>query len=129
MKKSVRISAFFIFVLAILGFFYNFIFILIFIDFLLKIYFRKFCLTNTLSKIILKILKTKKQKMIDYKPKKFAAFIGLFCSFLILFFSLMGFEITKNILIILILIASFLEGFFGYCLGCKIYSFLQIFKK
>jgi hypothetical protein len=70
-----------------------------------------------------------KPKLTDAAPKKFAAGMGMvFCLIIaaLLFFEL---NLAAQIVAIMLVLCAILESAFGYCLGCKIYTFLQLFKK
>ena len=66
-----------------------------------------------------------RRKQVVFKPKRFAAGIGLLMSATALFFNLsemvIPFEITLGILVLF----SFLEAIFKFCAGCKIFSLLM----
>ena len=115
-------------------------------DFLMRIFNDKLSLLKIISVNILHgILKIKPQE-VGAAPKRFAAGIGALFSILIfglLFIS--DYFISKphilnmdnifftikhslHILTIMLVVAISLETFFGFCLGCKIYSYIQFFK-
>lgn len=106
------------------------IIILIFLDFLLR------ATKNTqysplarLSRFILNLLHIN-PKPIDRAPKLFAARIGLLMSTLLLIFIITSVEPVQLYFIILgfFLLATFLESFFAFCLGCQLYSLLISFR-
>ena len=66
-----------------------------------------------------------KPKLCDEAPKRFALYFGLvIIGFLTLFF-IFGYDKTTNVLLVSILVCAFLEATFDYCVGCKIYYYLQ----
>jgi len=65
-----------------------------------------------------------KSRPIFFKPKRFAASIGLGLSLLSLVFLSIGLGAAAAGVIGLLGIFSFLEAFFGFCGGCKIYGYL-----
>ncbi len=146
-ENVVRLIGFFTLILLIISFFITkiaiFIFIFIIFDFYARIFIPKFSILKIISKIILhKIIKIK-PKPIGAAPKRFAAGIGLLLSviiFFIIFFYKPNWntqntlptnfyiEIIEKTFIIIFAIAVSLETFFKFCLGCKIYSWIQYFK-
>ncbi|MCX2493327.1 DUF4395 domain-containing protein [Pedobacter sp. PF22-3] len=68
-------------------------------------------------------------KMKDLAPKKFAATMGFGLCLLITAVSLFEFYKAAMILTLLMIIFALLESIFAICVGCYVYSFLQIFVK
>jgi hypothetical protein len=129
-EKNIRIVSFLTLILVIVGYFFSYwTFLFLAIDFLLRIFCRNFSPLKKISQILTKIFKIKKGKLIDAAPKKFSAGIGFIFSKIIFWLLFLNFIFIAKIFIIIFLIAVSLETFFNYCLGCKIYSFLQILKK
>jgi len=62
-------------------------------------------------------------KPTDAAPKKFAAGIGLVFTIAIANLQWFGFTVLADSLGTMLLICAILESFFGYCLGCVIYTF------
>jgi hypothetical protein len=83
---------------------------------------------SAISKTFLRLFNVK-PKPIDGSPKIFAAKLGFILSGLILLSSVLSFPITSIVLGITIISFAILEGGFGYCVGCKIYSFIAKHKK
>lgn len=77
-----------------------------------------------LSVQIAGLLKIKNIKLIDAAPKKFAALLGMIFSLLAGFFMIVQLPLAAVIAASLLIFCAFLEGVFGYCLGCVIYSVL-----
>lgn len=79
------------------------------------------------AKLILNIF-TITPKFADESPKRFALYLGLIISIFISIFYLLGFiKIATTISLILLTCAS-LETLFDFCIGCKIYYYIQITK-
>ncbi len=68
-------------------------------------------------------------KMSDEAPKRFALFIGLVFSVLILLFSMLNLKTISIFIAVTLIICASLEAIFNYCVGCKIYQLLQSLKK
>jgi len=127
-EKAARLSSLTVFI-AILIFLLTaekwIIFFLAF-DFFLRAFLKKnlspLC---RLSGLVLESLKIK-PVMINEGPKRFAARIGFVFCFLISIFILLSFSPwIINVMAGFILVCAFLEAFFRYCLGCKMYFLLQ----
>ncbi len=76
-----------------------------------------------LSRILLPITKFRK-RFVVFKPKRFAAGIGMFMSLLALAFLINDKKIVAIIIISILSLFSFLESFFKFCAGCKIFGLL-----
>lgn len=68
-------------------------------------------------------------KMKDQAPKKFAATLGFGFCLLITAVFLFDFYNAALIFTSIMIVFAFLESLFAICVGCYIYSFLQIFTK
>ena len=75
------------------------------------------------GKVINPIVKYRK-RIITFKPKRFAAGIGIFMSALALYFYIVDLSVLKNIVLSILALFSFLETFFKFCAGCKIFGLL-----
>lgn len=64
------------------------------------------------------------KRLIFFKPKRFAATIGLVLSFSALILFSFNLKSASFAVMVLLGFFSFLEAFWGYCAGCKIYGFL-----
>ncbi len=141
-ENVVRLVAFFSLILVILGFFFSkWIFLFLAFDYLARIYFPKFSILKHISILIMHVILNINPKPIGAAPKRFAAGIGFFFSITIFMF-LNGniyctqncpsvdlfLDTLKNIFVVIFIIAISLATFFSYCLGCKIYSWLQFVK-
>jgi hypothetical protein len=69
-------------------------------------------------------LEIRDKKLIDAAPKKFAALLGMAFSFLTAVFMILNFPITAFVIASALIFCALLEGIFGYCLGCVVYSIL-----
>lgn len=110
----------------------DYIMLFLAIDFLMRIFVHKLSILKfTASTILHQILRIKPQE-IGMAPKKFAAGIGALFSILIFEFSFFidnsGIKFTYMLLNLIFVFAVSLETFFSFCLGCKIYSYIQFFK-
>jgi hypothetical protein len=70
-----------------------------------------------------------KEKKGNAAPKMFAAGMGMTFCFIITVLQLTHFIPASQVVGILLIICAILECFFGYCLGCKVYTFLMMFRK
>jgi hypothetical protein len=68
-------------------------------------------------------------KMKDLAPKKFAATLGFGFCLLITATFLFNFYTLALILTSIMTVFALLESLFAICVGCYIYSFLQVFTK
>ncbi len=79
----------------------------------------------TVAKLLIKSFDIKPQ-LCDEAPKRFALYLGLgiigFFSLLFLF----GFSKVAIILVAILVVCASLEAAFDYCIGCKIYHYLQM---
>jgi hypothetical protein len=69
-------------------------------------------------------LEIRDKKLIDAAPKKFAALLGMTFSLLAAIFMVMQFPATALVIASALIFCALLEGVFGYCLGCTVYSIL-----
>ena len=128
-ENAARLVGFFVLILLLIGIWYPVIYIFIFAEFILKsIKFRYSSLSWLAKKILHKILKIK-IKPTGAAPKRFAARLGLVFSTLILIALFFELQLFFYIILVMFIFAAFLETFFNYCLGCKIYSILIHLKK
>lgn len=77
----------------------------------------------TSNKIICPILKYRK-RIVTFKPKRFAAGIGLFLTTITIYLHIIDLDIIKIIVLSILAFFSFLETFFKFCAGCKIFGLL-----
>ena len=65
----------------------------------------------------------------DEGPKRFALYLGIGMVVSFTFLYAFGFSSFASILVGILLLCAFLEAAFDYCIGCKIYYFIQIVAK
>jgi predicted membrane protein len=68
-------------------------------------------------------------KMTDLAPKKFAATLGFIFCLLITATLIFNFATAAIILTSIMAVFALLESLFAVCVGCYVYTFLQILKK
>lgn len=66
-----------------------------------------------------------RRKQVIFKPKRFAAFIGLTMSALTVLLFLRGYSTAGLLVISILALFSSLEAFFRFCAGCKIFGLLM----
>jgi hypothetical protein len=64
------------------------------------------------------------KKYTDAAPKKFAAMMGMTFSLLAGLFLLIGLPVAAIITASILIFCALLEGIFGFCLGCFVYTIL-----
>lgn len=65
-----------------------------------------------------------RKRLVTFKPKRFAAFIGLTMTGVALVLFSTGLVIPGVIVMSILALFSFLESFFKFCAGCKIFALL-----
>ena len=65
-------------------------------------------------------------KLCDESPKRFALYLGLVISLVLVVFYAAGFTLVATAITIILLICALLETLFDFCIGCKIYYAIQI---
>jgi len=68
-------------------------------------------------------------KMTDLAPKKFAATMGFVFCLLITATFIFDFATASIVLTSIMTVFALLESLFSVCIGCYVYTFLQILKK
>lgn len=81
-------------------------------------------LLKILSCHIAGMLYIRNKKDTDAAPKKFAALLGMTFSLLAGLFLVVQLPVAALITASILVFCAFLEGIFGYCLGCLVYSVL-----
>jgi hypothetical protein len=81
-------------------------------------------LLKILSGQIAGMFNIRNKKHTDAAPKKFAALLGMTFSLLAGLFLVVQLPVAALITASILVFCAFLEGIFGYCLGCLVYSFL-----
>ncbi len=84
----------------------------------------KYSLLAIISKRVIGRVIKFRNRIVVFKPKRFAAGIGLFMSLAALFFILTGYIQIAIITLAILSLFSFLEAFFKFCAGCKIFGLL-----
>ena len=104
-----------------------FVFVILF-DFMMRIFrkekFSPFYVTAT---YILKRWNTV-PRYSDESPKRFALYLGLLTTVAITVFAVFGFIKVAIFVALILIICTFLEVLFDFCIGCKIYYALQLVK-
>lgn len=119
-----RLNGFFTVILLCVAYFIQpFLYLIILLDFLLRVLKTQYSPVAQFSKLILNLLHIKPVP-IDRAPKLFAAKIGFIMSMLLIIFFAASLKPALTITLIFFLFAASLESFFNYCLGCKIYTLL-----
>lgn len=129
-ENVVRIIALQVVVLAIVGVWASnpFLFVLLLIDFAIRsLTDGKWSLLRQIA-LQLSLLLNLKKKIIPAEPKKFAALVGATFSLFIGGLYFIDFEIVASILGFVLIACAILESFFGVCVGCYFYTFLQFIK-
>ncbi|MDM5263967.1 DUF4395 domain-containing protein [Sulfurovum sp. XTW-4] len=105
-----------------------FSFLLLF-DFLIRtLKINKLSPFTNIAKLIIHCLDMK-PKFCDEAPKRFSLYLGLGIVAFLTFFLTFGYTEIATILVIALLICAFLEAAFDYCVGCKVYYYLQHFVR
>jgi len=108
----------------------NLLFALILLfDFLVRtINLKKISPFALLAKLIVETFQIQPQ-LCDEAPKRFALYLGLG---IIGFFTLLlyfNFVNTAIVMVSILIVCALLEALFDYCIGCKIYHYLQLIQK
>jgi hypothetical protein len=130
-ENVVRIIAFMVAVIAIACITFSNYWAIVFLlfDFALRAFTSgKFSLLKFIALKISNVLSLS-PKMKDLAPKKFAATLGFGFCLLITALFLTGFYTAALICTAIMIIFALLESLFAICVGCHIYSFLQVFTK
>ena len=77
-----------------------------------------------LSNQIAGSLNIRNKKFADAAPKKFAALLGMTFSLIAGLFLVAQLPVAALIIASILIFCAFLEGVFGYCIGCTVYSIL-----
>jgi hypothetical protein len=125
-EKIVRINAFFTLILMLAFIFtsWKWIIFIITIDFFLRAFIKgKGSPVSALSRRVSRALKLEPSP-VNAGPKLFAARIGFVCCVLILIFYVMDLMTAAYTVSIMIAVFASFESFFGYCVGCRLYSLI-----
>ena len=67
-------------------------------------------------------------KLCDESPKRFALYLGLVISLLLVFLFVAGLSVVATGIAVILLTCALLETLFDFCIGCKIYYVIQMIK-
>lgn len=118
-----RLNGFFSLVLLVAGYLCPLLWLFLLLDFIIRSFKVKYSPVARVSKSVLNLLHVKPNP-INFAPKKFAARIGLLMSVFLNLFLIFDLSIGVYIVLGMFCVATALEAFFDYCLGCKAYSVL-----
>ena len=94
-------------------------------DFLVRtLQLKKISPFSTIAKLISQFFHLKPQ-LCDEAPKRFALYLGLGIISFFTTFLMFGFIKVALFMISILIICASLEALFDYCIGCKIYHYLQ----
>lgn len=100
--------------------------ILMLVDFSIRvILIPRFSLLAWISRKVISPLSLFRKKQIIFKPKRFAAAIGMTMSAAALFFMLNNMSVAASLTLIILALFSSLEAFLKFCAGCKIFGLLM----
>ncbi len=88
----------------------------------------EYSLTVYISKLFLSSFFRFRERMILYKPKRFAAAIGFGMAAGAVLLGFLGFQQWMRIIIGVLALFSFAEAFLKFCAGCKIFGLFIHFK-
>ncbi|MHA2168920.1 MAG: DUF4395 domain-containing protein [Candidatus Kariarchaeaceae archaeon] len=103
---------------------FNWLVIPLFLDFTLRYLHPKFSPLVWITKLISKDILHNKTIPYFSPPKRFAVLIGSIITGLMTISYILQLSLFQMILTIILLIAANLQGFFGYCIGCKLHDYL-----
>lgn len=124
-ENVARIAAFFVIIITITGVCFNMPFLIaaLAVDFYLRAFTSgKYSPIKVLARRFGQYIGVG-SKPADAAPKKFAAGIGLLFTIAIANLQWFGFTLLADSFGTVLLICAALESFFGYCLGCVIYTY------
>ena len=67
-------------------------------------------------------------KLCDESPKRFALYMGLVTSMILVVLFAAGLPMVATIIAFILLLCALLETLFDFCIGCKIYYVIQRFQ-
>ncbi len=129
-EQKIRLVAFFVFLLILVNVLQPTIFLSLFIavDFYCRAFLDgKFSVLSSIAGQLEKFNWIGSKK-VDRAPKRFAAMIGFFMSLLLVISVVLNFTIFINLISFVFVSFAFLEFAFGFCAGCYLYHFIQLFK-
>jgi len=86
---------------------------------------RKISPLATVAKFIIHALQLQPQ-LCDEAPKRFALYLGLGIIGFFTLLLILGFSNSAMVMIVILIACASLEAMFDYCIGCKIYHYLQL---
>lgn len=107
---------------------YNWIIFILFIDFLLRYIHPKLSPLVLFASFVGRDILHNEIIPKFSPPKRFAILIGVIFSGIISVSILNELEFIQILFTTLLLFAAFLQGFYGYCVGCKVFDFLVKIK-
>lgn len=125
-EKLARINAFFIFLFISVSLLFSieWLLILIAFDFGMRAYYNeRYSLLFHISRFILKAMNAS-PVFINAGPKIFAARVGLALTIITAILAYTGFYSIAVIVGAILIVFSFLEAAFGFCVACKLYPYL-----
>jgi len=123
-ENAVRASAFICILVTLAGiYFKSYIVIgLLAIDFELRAFSDgKSSIIKNLAKEVVRLIGIK-NKPVDAAPKRFAAGVGLVVTLIIASLQLLQLYFAAELVAGVLILCALLEGAFGFCLGCHIYT-------
>lgn len=126
-ENRVRITSFFVLLLAVTYVFTNSWLVITFllVDFLLRIFnLNNYSPLALLSGFVVKRLGIK-NKPVDRAPKRFAAIVGVIFLTAILITLFLHLILLSLIITAVLIVFASLEAFVGFCAGCYVYSLLK----
>lgn len=99
------------------------------VDFFTRVFIDpKYSLLSFIGKQIVKLFHIK-NKPTDWAPKRFAAGLGLAFSATIFLLQIWGFYFAAQIIGGMLIFCACLEAFFSYCVGCVVYTYLNLIQQ
>jgi len=128
-ERVSRLLSFFVFILALLGYFYYpVIFLFLIVDFFLRIVKPIFSPLAFVGRFLLHKVLRVKPKPTGAAQKRFTAGIGFMFSGMIAVFLFYGMLFMAKIFLVMFLLATGVAAFGNFCIGCWIYTLLQTLK-
>ncbi|MDR2886470.1 MAG: DUF4395 domain-containing protein [Bacteroidales bacterium] len=131
-ENKTRVIAFFVIVVAVAGIYFRnyYVLALLAVDFAIRAFtgWKNASVLGLTARVTAAVLHIP-NKPCDAAPKKFSAGIGMFFSLGMALFQFVQLYTVAAAIGAALLMCAFLECCFGYCLGCKVYSLLQLFRR
>ncbi len=123
-----RLNALLTLALLLFGLWVPVVWVFLFLDFCIRIKLTKCSPLAALNRWLLHSVLKVKPKFINKEPKIFAVWVGLVFSFLLVLSWLLSQTVLVWIILVIFGLATSLEAFLGYCIGCKTYQILVELK-